>query len=131
MSRENVEVVRRAYDAWNAGDVTALARLYSSDIVMHHASGWPEPGPSVGREAVMREIEQLRDAWQGDTLEPVTDLVDAGDSVVTRDIWRGTGRGPSADMEFSRVFTLRDGKISSIRIFWDHTEALEAAGLRE
>jgi ketosteroid isomerase-like protein len=52
---ENVEVVRRVYDAWNAGDMTALRDLCDPDVVMHHPKGWPEPGPSVGREAVLRE----------------------------------------------------------------------------
>jgi ketosteroid isomerase-like protein len=62
MSQENVEVVRRVYDAWNAGDMTALRDLCDLDVVMHHREGWPEAGPSVGREAVMRQCEQLRDA---------------------------------------------------------------------
>jgi hypothetical protein len=34
-------------------------------------------------------------------------------------------------MEFTRVFTLREHKIIDIDIFWDHAEALAAAGLRE
>ena len=34
-------------------------------------------------------------------------------------------------MEFSRVFTLREGKIIGVDIFWDHAEALKAVGLRE
>jgi hypothetical protein len=36
-----------------------------------------------------------------------------------------------ADMEFSRVFTLRERKLIDIDIFWDHAEALEATGLSE
>ena len=51
--------------------------------------------------------------------------------MVVRDVWRGTGRGPEADMEFSRVFTVREGKIMVIEIFWDHAEALAAVGLAE
>jgi uncharacterized protein len=131
MSEENVEIVRRAYEAWNTGDMAGLRELYDPDLVMHHAEGWPEPGPSVGREAVLRELEQLREAWQGDRLEPVSDFIDAANRVVVRDVWHGTGRGPNADMEFTRVFTIREGKIIDIQIFWDHDEALEAAGLRE
>ena len=129
MSQENVEVVRRVYDAWNAGDMTALRDLCDPDVVMHHPEGWPEPGPSVGREAVLRQWEQLRDAWTGDTLEPVTDFIEADHRVVVRDAWRGTGQGPDADMEFTRVITLHERKIIDIDIFWDHAEALEAAGL--
>jgi ketosteroid isomerase-like protein len=84
MSQENVEVVRRVYDPWNAGDMTALRDLCDPDVVMHHPEGWPAPGPSVGREAVLRQWEQLRDTWTGDTLEPVTDFIAAADRVVIR-----------------------------------------------
>jgi ketosteroid isomerase-like protein len=79
----------------------------------------------------MRQREQVRDDWTGDTLEPVTDFIAAADRVVVRDAWRGTGQGPDADMEFSCVFTLRERRIIDIDIFWNHAEALEAAGLLE
>ena len=31
MSQENVEIVRAAYDAWNAGEMDALSDLYDPD----------------------------------------------------------------------------------------------------
>jgi ketosteroid isomerase-like protein len=33
MSRENVEIVRAAYEAWNAGDMGALRELYDPDAI--------------------------------------------------------------------------------------------------
>jgi hypothetical protein len=45
MSQENVEVVRKAFEAW----------------VVRGLEEWPEPGPFVGRDAVMRWFEQLRE----------------------------------------------------------------------
>ena len=127
-AQEKVEVVRRVYDAWNAGDVNALRDLCDPDVVVHYPEGWPEPGPSVGREAAVRQWEHVRDAWTGDALEPVTDFVDDGDRVVVRDAWRGTGLGPDTDLEFSRVFTLRERKLIGLESFWDHADALEAGG---
>ena len=38
---------------------------------------------------------------------------------------------PEANMEAAYVATVRKGKIFNIEYFWDHAEALEAAGLRE
>ena len=49
---------------------------------MHHVKDWPEPGPSVGREAVMRFIDQLRDTWDADTLEVIGEYIHAADRVV-------------------------------------------------
>jgi ketosteroid isomerase-like protein len=51
--------------------------------------------------------------------------------VLVRTGWHGVGSGPALDMEWSNVFTIRDGRVVKVRYLWDHAEALEAAGLRE
>jgi ketosteroid isomerase-like protein len=131
MSRENVEVVRAAFAAWNAGDMQALRELYDPDAVMYHLEGWPEPGPSVGREAVMRQWEGQRKNVDIDALEPISDFIEAGGRVVVRYRWSGTGHGPDMRMEFTGVHTVRKGKVLVTEWFWDHAEALEAVGLSE
>ena len=111
-----------------------MTRSVSSDpgVVWHHLEGWPEPGPSVGRDAVLREVEKLREAWQeGDSLKLVGDFVDAGDRVLVSAVWRGSGSGPDAAMEFTYLFTLREGRIITIQMHWNHDEAFEAGGLSE
>jgi ketosteroid isomerase-like protein len=131
MSQENVEVVRAAYEAWNAGDMDAFRELCDPDIVVRPPERWPEAGPFVGREAFIRWCEQLRETWDADALEPIGDFIDVGDQVVVRQIWHGAGYGPEADMEMTWVGTVRKGKIFSVELFWDHAEALKAAGLSE
>jgi ketosteroid isomerase-like protein len=34
-------------------------------------------------------------------------------------------------MELTTIITVRNGKVREAEYFWDHDEALEAAGLRE
>jgi ketosteroid isomerase-like protein len=131
MSQENVEVMRTVLAAWNEGDMDAIRELFDPDAVMRPPAGWPEPGPEVGREAVMRQFEQLRETWDSDSLELIGDFVHAGDRVAVRMIWRTGGRGPSADMEMTNVMTVRKGRIVYQEYFWDHTEALELLGLSE
>jgi ketosteroid isomerase-like protein len=129
MSQENVEVVKTAFDAWNTRDMDAIRELYDPDaIIVRTLEGWPEPGPIVGREAIMQVFEQLRATWDRDTLEGVS-LINAGDRVVASYVWRGFGRGPELNMEQAVVFTLRDGKIFLLEYFWDHAKAREAMGL--
>ena len=130
MSQENVEVVKAAFDAWNAGDMDRFREMYDPNVVLHMVPGWPEPGPYAGREAVMREWAQLRETWDADVGEPIS-FVDVGDRVVVGHIWRGFGRGPDANIDMTIIFTLRQGRIASLEYFWDHAEALEAAGLSE
>ena len=131
MSEENLKVVRAALEAWNAGDMDALRELYDPEIILRMPEGWPESGPSVGREAVMRQLGQLRGTWDADTLERTSDFIDAADRVIVRYIWRTAGHGPEANIELTHVLTLREGRIVFVEFFWDHAKALEAVGLRE
>jgi ketosteroid isomerase-like protein len=131
MSRENVEIVRAVYEVWNAGDMDAFGEMYDTDAIVRSPESWPEPGPFVGREAIMREWEHVREAWNVDVVEPISDFVAAGDRVAVRHVWRGAGHGPELNMELTNVFTLRKGKIVHQEFFWDHAEALETLGLSE
>ena len=131
MSQENVEIVRAGNEAWNAGDMDALRELYDPDVILRMAEGWPEPGPYVGRDAVIRQWERQREAWDAQTLESISDFGHAGDRVAVRHVWHGTGHGPQADIEVTALNTVRKGKILAIEFFWHHAEALEALGLSE
>src|SRR5947208_17172017 len=131
MSQENVEIVRRAYEAWNAGDMDALRDLYDPGaIIVRQLDGWPGgPDPTVGREAVIRTFEQMRAYWTREASEP-TSVTDAGDRVVVSHVWR-EGDHPGLQLEFATLFTLRDGRIFLVENFSNHAEALKAVGLEE
>jgi ketosteroid isomerase-like protein len=131
MSQANVEVVRALFEVWNAADMDAFRELYDPDVIVRTVEDWPEPGPYVGREAAMRFHEQLRDTWDVNTLVPISDFIDAGDRVAVRYISRVAGHGPELNMEVTLVFTMRKGRIFYQEFFWNHAEALEAAGLSE
>jgi ketosteroid isomerase-like protein len=131
MSQETVEVARASIEAWNAGDMDAFREYYDPDAILRNPEGWPEPGPSVGRDAVMRQFEQARDPWESDVLEPVSEFINAADRVVVRLNWRGVGHGPESNMKFTAVYTVREARIVNLEFFWEHAEALEAMGLRE
>jgi ketosteroid isomerase-like protein len=129
MSQENIEIVRRGFEAWNAGDVDALRALYDPAIIMRAPPNWPEPGPFVGREAVMRQFSDMRDAFDNDSFQTLSDFLPSGDRVIVRADWRTIGRGPQGDVEMTVVFTVRRGLVFNLEFFWDHDEALAAAGL--
>jgi ketosteroid isomerase-like protein len=131
MSRENVEVVAAAFAAWNAGDMGVWAEFLAPDVIARAPDGWPEPGPFLGREAVVRQFTQQRGALDSDVAEPTGDFMEIGDRVVVRFIWHGAGAGPELKMELTCIYAIRNGKIREMEFVWDHAEALEAVGLRE
>src|SRR6266487_2409444 len=57
MSQENVEVVKAAFDAWNAGDMDRFREMYDPNVVLHTVPDWPGAGTiyrSRGRDAVLQ-----------------------------------------------------------------------------
>lgn len=131
MQRENIDVVRAFFDAWNAGDMEAVRELHDPNVIQRPPGNWPEPGPFVGREAVMHQYEELRGAWETDTLEPISEFVDAGDRVVVSHRWHGIGRGPDSTGEYTGVWTIRNQRIFHQEFFSSLKEALEAIGLSD
>ena len=130
MSQENAELVRAFFEAWNAGDMDAVREMHDLDVITRAPEGWPEPGPFLGRDALMRQFEQLRATWAADTLEVTRDFTGHdSDRVVVRFIWRGVGHGPPSNLELTDVLTVREGRIRGHEYFWDHDTALRAAGL--
>src|SRR5438093_2137035 len=129
MSQDSVGSLRAFYAAWDAGDMEALREVHDPSVIMHHPAGWPEPGPEVGRDAVMRQFQRLRTAFDAESVELVGDFVDAGDRALVRLVWHTAGRGLRSHVEVTHVATVREGRIVCNEYFWDHGEALKAVGL--
>jgi ketosteroid isomerase-like protein len=68
MSQENVEIAKAFFEAWNAGDMDAIREAYDPEVIFRTDEGWPEPGPFVGVEAVMRWLRQMRETWDSDVI---------------------------------------------------------------
>jgi ketosteroid isomerase-like protein len=132
MSEENVEIVRKGFEAWNRGDFGAFFDRFADEYgVLRAAEGWRERF-YYGKDAVRSFYDGYAEKVGGE-LSVVGDPVDAGDAVIARVRAHPAGEHSrvKADMEFSQVFTFRKGKIVMHEYFWDHQEALEAAGLSE
>jgi ketosteroid isomerase-like protein len=74
----------------------------------------------------------MDEAFEDFRLEP-QEFVDAGDHVVVRVRFHGSGRESGVETEgrMHPVHTLRDGRVVRIEFFNDWADALEAAGVRE
>ena len=131
MSQENVEVVKASIAALNARNMEAVRETLDPNlIVARELEGWPESGPFVGRDAVIRQWQRIMEPWPDPTVELVS-IIDAGDRVVTRQIAHGKGHGPEMKIEYTVVSTFRKGKVLILEYYWRHAEALEDLGLSE
>ena len=130
MSEENVEVVRKAYELWNRGDLDAFMGLIDEEVVIRAAEGWPEP-VFYGKDSARTFFEGLVESIGHNSV--IEEVTGAGQVVVIRFRTSVTGgqSGIETEIRSSQVITLRKGRAVLLEYFWDHQEALEAAGLLE
>lgn len=137
MSQENVEVVRRVYEASARRDSAAVLALYDPDVELDNSRGafGDVTGRGVyrGHEEIRRAFRDLFDAWENYENE-CEELIDAGDQVISVSTARGRGRASGLEVEWKReagVWTIRDGRIARVVWFPTREEALAAVGLEE
>jgi ketosteroid isomerase-like protein len=133
MSQENVEIVKQVMDAFNRADADFLVELATADFEWFPGlPGTVEGSGYLGREGIEAYLVEIRDTWEeirifGDEFR------DLGSRVLVLGRAEGRGRGSGVPVETPHGFVveLRGGKISRVRTYLDHDEALLAVGLSE
>ena len=134
MSQENVETVRRAYEAFSSGGLDALLEHFHADAEYDvSATIGPYAGTYYGRAAIRNLLADYFEAWEYVRLEP-EDFIEVGDDrvvVLLRARTRGKGSGVDVDAQMTQVVTVRDGNVVRVVAYNERAEALEAVGLSE
>jgi ketosteroid isomerase-like protein len=133
MSEENVEVVRRSFDAIARGELDALLELYDPKIEFQPLTGTRvESGGYRGHAGVRKYFAEAAEVW--DEVRPVAgDVRTIGDEVVVfgHCAIRGKASRIATTSPTAWVVTVCDGMITRHRVYRTNDEALEAAGLSE
>jgi ketosteroid isomerase-like protein len=132
MSRENVEIVRRSFDAFARDGIDGLLRYLDPGIEWTTTGAFLEADTYRGPEDVRRYLGSLLDEFEDVRNEP-EELIDAGDQIVAsvRISGRGKQSGAAVDLTMTQVCLLREGRIVRIQNYMSRSEALEAAGLSD
>ena len=127
MSEENVEVVRRIYEAWTREE--SPREFIAADIEYVNPSYAVESGTRRGRKSFAR----VRDTYEDFALRTERFIDAPDDQVVVLAHYTGTGgvSGVPVAGEHGYVWTVRDGLAVRFAWFQSHREALEAVGLSE
>jgi ketosteroid isomerase-like protein len=126
-------MVKRLADAFGRGDLDLIAALVTPDFEWLPAiSGAFGAGSYRGREGFERWFVDLRDTF-GEIRPLAEEVRDLGDSVLMlgQIAGQGKGSGVAVDAPLGWVVDFRDEKISRVRAYLDHHDALRAAGLSE
>ncbi|GAC1488211.1 MAG: nuclear transport factor 2 family protein [Pseudarthrobacter sp.] len=114
----NVELSRRAYDAFGKGDMATLSELLADDVVWHIKATGPLNGDYRGRDAVLRFFASLAEETAGTFRVDVHDVL-ANDQHVATLLTQHASRGErSASFPAVHVTHVKDGQIAE---FWAAT----------
>ena len=134
MSQDNVEIVRRGYEALNAGDFDGVLRCYADEAELRDLHSGPDQPLAVSGIDAIRQIWASWGAAFDELRADVDELIDAGPTVIASVRWHAEGKesGVAIDNHQFDLFEFRDGKIvRAVLGYRSRTEALEAAGLSE
>lgn len=130
MSRENVEIVRRAIEAFNRGDLDAAGDDFHPEAEVDWSRS---PGVEAG---IYRGEQAIRRFWStfGETFERVIfspdEFIECGDHVVVPNRTCFWGRdGIRVEAHSVPLVTVRHGLIVEWRLYRERGEALKALGL--
>jgi ketosteroid isomerase-like protein len=131
MSQENVEMYRRAAEAFNAGDLDALLGVMDPEVRALPRLA-PIEGGYCGHDGVRRWFRSLNSTFP-DFHATVVEVRDLGHLTFAE--LRNRGRGAGSDTPFEQsswhVAEWRDGKCVRWQVYGSRAEALEAVGLSE
>ena len=136
---EAKRVLEQAIEFWNTGDRDAWAALYDEDVT------WEAPGDAriSGLADLKVKYFDAHVEAAPDRISRVLALVAEGDLVVEEARYTGThtgtfrspdgleipATGKKMDFGFTAVFRVENGKITSIRLYYDQLELLTQLGL--
>ena len=120
-SQENVELVRRGYDAFGAGDMATLSELFTDDAVWHVGGSGGLAGDKPGKEAILAYFGDLFSRSGGTIKVTLDDVVGGENHTVSVQRNHAERDGTSLDQRAALVFTITDGKVSEVYEFLDDT----------
>jgi ketosteroid isomerase-like protein len=140
MSRDNVSLMCDLYELLPSlpkPDSEAVDRLFrdyaDARFELHLPADYPE-GEQVlrGREGMDAFVAVLRETWSEWRFVPER-FLRADDCVLVFARLVAVGRESSVpiERETNHIWTIRDGRATSMRVYRDRSDALEAVGLRE
>jgi ketosteroid isomerase-like protein len=119
MSRENVEIARRLYQAWSRLEIPGPEDLLDPEIEYVNPPGAIEPGVRRGLDEFGAAVRRVFEGWSRWEMEPER-FDESGDHVAVIVRYRASGRTSGIDVEGreSALLTIRDGKV--VRYEWFH-----------
>jgi ketosteroid isomerase-like protein len=131
VSQENVEIVRRIYEAAAGRKAEVIFELYHPEVELDATRlGISDLDIYHGHDGLRRLFGEFSEVF-GKIEYSYDELIDAGEQVVSIVTRHAQGRTSGADVErpFALLWTVREGKVVRVVWFLTRDDVMEAAGL--
>jgi uncharacterized protein len=130
MSEENVEIVRRAYEAFNRGDRDGAVADVAPNAEYIPSEAFPESRVRRGPEDVKNFMSWLWDEFEDARLD-THEFIDLGDEAFVSTTIRGRGKqsGAEASWDVWHIWEIGGDKVIRCQAFMSEDQAREAVGL--
>lgn len=125
-TQENVELIRRGYEAFQAGDMDALRKIFAEDAVWHVAGNGVLSGNKQGRDAVLGYFGELATRSNGTFKVTLEEIIGGGNYIVGLQHNHAENNGKTLDIDAALTFQVRDGKITEGREYFRDTAQADA-----
>ena len=130
--KSGTEALEQFFDAINRNDMQAVTQDFDADILRVEPEGYATAGTYRGIADVQAHIMKGRGTWAEGTCKPEKFLMNGDKVVVYLHAWvRLKDATEWIGGRFADGFVFRDGKIVEYRTFWERTQALEWAGIKD
>ncbi len=133
MSQENVELVRKATEAFSRGDLDGLLENWAPDALVDWSnSGGLEAGVYRGHAEIRAFAERFLEAFDGFRIELEDPIeVEEGLLIVENVAYMRGRHGVEVHARSAWLITIRDGEQTSLTLYQTTQDALKAVGRSE
>src|ERR1700692_1285446 len=133
MSQENVELHRRAIEAFNAHDVEAFVAHCDPSVEAHSVFAAVGGGVYHGHDGLRSFFSDAGDTWGDQIRGEVEAFFDLGEDTLAFYVLYGRGKQSGAEvaMPLAQVVRWRDGLVVYFKVYAHREDALSDLGISE
>ena len=133
MSKENIDRLRDAIEAFNARDVEAFLSYFDPNIELHSAFSAVGGADYQGHEGIRKLFEDFEAAWGAAMHVEPEAYFDLGDQAISSYVVHGRGlhSGVEVDLPSAMVTGWRDGLIVYLKAYAHREDAFAELGVAE
>jgi ketosteroid isomerase-like protein len=131
---QNLDLVRSIYAAWERGDFSSAD--WADREIEFVSAGGPDPGTVTGVAAAARAWRDFLSVWEDYSVaaEAYREFDDGRVLVFARIVGRGKASGLDVghtQMQGANLFSVADGVVTRLVLYWDRNRALADLGVEE